>query len=173
MQECLNARLTYVDGELFWKPRTLDISKNEHQMNAWNARYSEKTVNKGLLNSGYRYFSLNGKSWLLHRAIYTMHHGLPNKEVDHINGDKLDNRIENLRPATSSQNKHNARPRGGNSKHKGVYWNSKDKRWRAQASLNGTVKYLGNFKNETDAAQAYNEFAEKYYDLNFVLLNEA
>jgi hypothetical protein len=77
------------------------------------------------------------------------------KWIDHLNGDGLDNRRENLRAATNSQNCANTRklvPR--TSKFKGVYWDGVNSKWSAQVS-SGNKKRLGRFKEEIDAARAY------------------
>jgi hypothetical protein len=76
------------------------------------------------------------------------------KFVDHINGNGLDNRDENLRLATNSQNQMNSRKRSGtSSRYKGV--SLQRKRWRAQIKLDGKLIYLGMFDTEEQAAMAY------------------
>lgn len=75
--------------------------------------------------------------------------------IDHQNGDGLDNRRANLRPATQSQNNANQRRRGGTSSYKGVYWDRANQRWKAQISIDGRMRHLGNFLAEDEAARAY------------------
>lgn len=82
------------------------------------------------------------------------------KEIDHSNGDKCDNRRDNLRAATRSQNGGNQKPRGGTSKFKGVYWNKADKRWMSRVMLNYRGYHLGSFTDEEDAAIMYNVAAQ-------------
>lgn len=89
-------------------------------------------------------------------------------EVDHINGDRLDNRTSNLRVCTRKQNCQNRRSlKNSSSKYLGVTWNKRAKKWQAQ--IKG--KYLGIFRNETDAAKAYDKIARQFYgeyaNLNF------
>jgi len=82
------------------------------------------------------------------------------QEVDHINGDKLDNRWpENLRVATRSQNTANSKPHTGTSRYKGVSWNKRDRRWKAQIRHNGKLLYLGYFTDQIEAAKAYDTAA--------------
>lgn len=87
-------------------------------------------------------------------------------EVDHINGNKLDNRKENLRYATRMQNSHNRRklnPDNFTSKYKGVSYNKKDKKYTANIRLNYKLIYGGSFDKEIDAAKKYNEMSLQYH----------
>jgi hypothetical protein len=106
---------------------------------------------------------------LLHRLIMGAQ---PGQEVDHIDGDGLNNRKRNLRICTKAQNQRNQRPqKGGTSVYKGVYWHKDGKKWRGQIKLNGKTIYLGSFDNELDAAKVYDLAALKYHgefaNLNF------
>jgi hypothetical protein len=81
-------------------------------------------------------------------------------EIDHINGNGLDNRRCNLRLCTTPQNKRNSRLRKDNkSGFKGVSWNKAAQKWVSQITHNGKVIYIGSFDNTVDAAIAYNEAA--------------
>jgi hypothetical protein len=85
-------------------------------------------------------------------------------EVDHANGDRLDNRLANLRPCSSSQNKCNSVMRSDNtSGYKGVTWSKKSKKWRARIYLSGREKNLGWFSTAHDAYEAYNNAAMSAY----------
>lgn len=93
------------------------------------------------------------KTILMHREILKPDVG---QEVDHRNGNGLDNRLSNLRCATSQQNKHNQRAKGNNkSGYKGVFWETRSKRWLARIMIDGKTKYLGSFTNPEDAHKAY------------------
>jgi hypothetical protein len=84
--------------------------------------------------------------------------------VDHVNHDGLDNRRENLRPATIAQNNHNQRPRAaGSSRFKGVTWHRRVGKWQATIKLNGRCVYLGVFAIEEEAALAYDAAALEAY----------
>jgi hypothetical protein len=85
--------------------------------------------------------------------------------VDHINGDTLDNRRENLRVCTRKENNQNCNKRGTlpKSKYKGVVWVKKVGKWKAQIKSDKKTIYLGYFKDELLAAKAYNSAAILYF----------
>jgi len=93
--------------------------------------------------------------------------------VDHINGDNLDNRKKNLRLCTYAENNRNRKPlENKTSKYKGVGLNKnyKIKTWQARIVKNSKRYSLGYFKNEKEAALAYNQAAKKYFG-EFAYLN--
>lgn len=105
----------------------------------------------------------------MHRLITDAPAGL---QVDHINGDKLDNRKENLRVCTQHENRMNlAKPKRNSYKFKGVAFNTQYGKWSANISVNGRANYLGLYISEEDAAHAYDYYAKKYFgefaNLNF------
>ncbi len=118
---------------------------------------------------------------LMHRFIMGAKKG---QEIDHRNNNSLDNRRENLRFCTSSQNRANCmgpngevKYRPGRSKYKGVYWNKEKQKWQAQignsAGLKGRLKtiYLGRFDSEEEAALAYNKKALELRGAEWARLN--
>jgi len=84
-------------------------------------------------------------------------------QTDHINGNKLDNRLSNLRVVTHQQNMHNRKPQGGGSRYKGVYWDKSAGKWRAQIWHNGKRIHLGLFIDEIEAAKAYDVAARRLF----------
>jgi hypothetical protein len=119
----------------------------------------------------FRRINVDGKyqKIYLHRFIMKAVKG---EYVDHINGDKIDNRICNLRICTNAENSRNSKKKtGGSSKYKGVTFEKRTGRWVAQIMLNRKNIFLGSFKTEVEAAIQYNKGAIKYHG-EFAKLNE-
>ncbi len=113
----------------------------------------------------------NGKrtSGYLHRMIVEV---APGMQVDHVNQNSLDNRRENLRPASVIQNMKNFPKRNGTaSRFKGVTWHRHMKRWQAKIGSGNRRIHLGSYLTEEEAAAAYNEAAMKFHG-EFAGLNE-
>jgi hypothetical protein len=126
-----------------------------------------------LQSNNYAATRFRGKLWLMHDLIMFLEDGPlpPGKEIDHKNRNGLDNRLCNLRYASTSQNSANKLKRSDNtSGYKGVFWHKKAKKWMAQVKYEGVTHYIGLFTSKYEAAQAYNK---KLYDLagDFACLN--
>lgn len=105
----------------------------------------------------------------MHREIMNTPDGM---DTDHINGDRLDNRRQNLRVCTRSENLRNGRKRENNtSQYKGVSFFKPIRKWRAYITLEKKTKSLGYFKEEIEAAKAYNKAAIILFG-EFAKLNE-
>lgn len=105
---------------------------------------------------GYRRILVGRRQYLAHRLAWLYVYGYMPDYVDHINGQRDDNRICNLRPATQSQNIANSKRATDNrSGFKGASWNSKNQRWVGFIRINGVNKYLGQFDTAQEAHDAY------------------
>lgn len=109
------------------------------------------------LTSGYASMQLCNGVVLMHNLICLTN---PGQEVDHIDGNKLNNQKSNLRACTRSQNHANSRLQKNNkSGVKGVSFDSRHQKWHAHIKINGKQKNLGLFKDINDAAEAYRKAA--------------
>lgn len=111
----------------------------------------------GRVSHGYRHIALDGKRYAAHRLAWFYVHGVwPKDDMDHINGEKDDNRLANLREATTSQNMANARLSSHNtSGFKGVSWKCGTNKWNAKISHNGVTYHIGYFTTREAAHEAY------------------
>lgn len=93
---------------------------------------------------------------LAHRVAWALHYGeWPDGQIDHINGDKADNRLDNLRVVTAQGNAKNRPLRSDNtSGHVGVYWVTETKQWMAQIKVDGRQVTIGRYKTFEDAVVA-------------------
>lgn len=113
---------------------------------------------------GYRVICYRRYQFKAHRLAWILHHGSwPQNQIDHINMIRDDNRIENLREADASQNRHNSRAQRNNSHgYKGVAWDAQKRRWVARIMVRGKRVNLGRFRTREEAAEAYSSGAEEY-----------
>ena len=119
----------------------------------------------GTKNSyGYIVLSVGGKKILAHRVAWLfVYKDFPYGHIDHINRNKSDNRIANLRNANAEQNAQNRQKNCKNtSGYKGVTWHKRDKKWQASITIKGHKKHLGYYKNAKDAYSAYVKASKKY-----------
>ncbi len=118
-----------------------------------------------LAGGGYKSIHIGGKRILTHRAIFIYHNGEIGKGllIDHINGDTKDNRIENLRAVSRSQNNQNSKI-GVNNKSGaiGVHFLKQGQKWRAEITSNGKKQHLGVFSDKDEAIKARKEAEIKY-----------
>lgn len=112
----------------------------------------------GTPKDGYVQIKIEGQQWRAHRLAWLLMTGsLPDKgrEIDHVNGDRSDNRWVNLREATRSQNATNS---GLSKKNKsgvrGISWIKRDSKWDARIRVNGTLHLIGRFAEKEDAIRA-------------------
>lgn len=116
---------------------------------------------------GYRVVIYKGRRYKAHRVAWLLHYGEwppPKAHLDHINGEKADNRICNLRLATPTQNYQNSKRSVANaSGYKGVYWCNVKHKWLAQISPNKSRMHLGYFSDKVEAASAYDAAARKHF----------
>ena len=133
-KEYLHSLFAYSDGKLYWKSPKQAIQVGDE---AGCVR-----------RSGYVIITINQKSYQAHRLIYLMHYGDTPKMVDHIDNNPRNNRIENLRAATTHTNQYNTKLSERNTSGvKNVCWHKGKHRWMVKIKANGTFHYLGYYKD--------------------------
>lgn len=161
--ELLRKLLEY-DGNtgLFrWKARSPDMfGGSTAHCNRWNGRLAGKAA--GMLRSdGYVSIAVYNQKYLAHRLAWSLHHGFEPIEIDHINGDRADNRLVNLREVTRTENNMNSALQSNNvSGMPGVTWDNQTKRWRATIKQNSKTIDLGRWDTIYEA-QAARKTAER------------
>lgn len=134
------------NGRLFWKRRPLSDFKSVRACNVWNGRLVGKEV--GSINNGYRSFNTDGENYRTHRVIWFIETGEWPDEVDHDDGDTLNNRFANLKNGDHAQNMLNKRAyRTNKSSVPGVMWEKGKGLWVARIPVNGKLKTLGRSKD--------------------------
>ena len=155
-------------GRLIWnvtKPEMFCDGKRtaEQKCRMFNARFANKEAFTAINGHGYKAGSICNNRITAHRLIWFLVHGEMPDNIDHINGNKLDNRIKNLRNVTKSINGKNL---GISTRNKsgyiGVRFNQSRNRWEADIRVGGHLKFLGRYKELSDALLA-RRAAEKAY----------
>lgn len=153
-QEEVRRLFYYTDGKLFW-----GVNKGNRIKIGDEAR--------SIGRAGYMRVMVDGVQYQLHRVIWTYFNGVipDGLSVDHIDMDKLNNHIENLRLVTSRQQKQNTGLQKGNtSGFRGVCWSKRTKKWRARIGNNGKLQNLGSFDSKEEAAAAYWQASRKLHE---------
>lgn len=147
----LRSVLEYRDGRLFWTAR---IDRRGRTSPGKQAGSFHKST-------GYMTVSVGRRNWGIHRVVWLLHHDSLPDQIDHINGDPTDNRIENLRIASVGDNARNRRGRRNSSGHIGVCWNKAISKWQAQIKFKGRSLYLGLFERLEDAVETRRKAADE------------
>lgn len=137
---------------------TRKITKN------YNAKQGDKV---GCLSQGYLVATVDGKRYLLHRLIWLYVYNDFPKMLDHIDRNKLNNQINNLRSVNAQQNQQNKTKQTNNkSGYKGVNWDKNRNKWFSCIQHKGKTIALGRYDNVKDAYRAYCFAASKYHTHN-------
>ena len=117
--------------------------------------------------SGYRQTGYKGATYFIHRLVWGYVHGqFPPKDIDHIDGDRANNRISNLRAVSHQENSKNSKlSKNNTSGVTGVYWHKKTSKWEAAIAINGKKIHLGLF-NDFFEACCIRKSAESKHDFH-------
>jgi hypothetical protein len=148
-QEYLHYLFDYKDGNLYWKT------------SRGTAKIGALAGCKGKL--GYWQISFNGKIYKAHRIIFLMLNGYLPKYIDHIDGNRSNNKIENLREASHIQNCFNRKIMTNTTPAKGVVWKPHLKKWEVSCWKEAKKYYGGYFENKEDAIKASIILRKKYH----------
>lgn len=147
-------------GLLYWLPRDQSMFKGTRSWaaKAWNSQWAGKQAFTAVKEEDNRYYigAIFGDLYRASRVIWALHHGKwPEHHLDHINGDTLDNRLENLRDVPNMVNHRNeTMSKNNTSGFNGVYWDKQTGKWRAMIKVNFRTIQLGRFVNFDDAVAA-------------------
>jgi hypothetical protein len=136
-------RYTPEDGRLWW----VDYVRRP----SWNGREAGNNT-----PNGYRKIKFRGRQLLTHRVAWLLHYGVwPSGDIDHIDGDPLNNRIDNLRDVSHRVNMQNQVHAQARNPDRLVGATKKKGKWMAQININGKSKYLGLFATAQEAHEVY------------------
>ena len=150
-QKLLLETFEYKEGHLYWK-KTM-------------SNFVKAGTKAGSLDSyGYENVGFLGKDHKIHRLIFMMHYGYLPTLIDHKDNNPLNNKIENLRPATKSQNALNSKINSKNTSGvKNVYWSKHHKKWHVRVIKHKKLKHIGYFENLELADLVAQEARNKYH----------
>lgn len=152
------------NGKLIWRARTVEQCIDQRSCNVFNSQFANQIAGTIRSKEGIDYnevqISPYGK-FGAHRIIWKMHYGVePPPIIDHIDGNGLNNRIDNLREATIYQNGWNSKRSARNkSGFKGVSFNTEKNKWRAAIHVQGKTRLIGYFSTPEEAGEAYKKEA--------------
>lgn len=150
-QQKLNDLFEYRDGSLYWKikpSRRVFIGDKVGSLDIY----------------GYLRTKIEGKGYKIHRLIFLMHYGYLPKFIDHIDNNKANNRIENLREVTRSEDQHNRKlGKDNTSGHKNVAWHKNSQKWRVCIRVYPKTVHIGCFDDLELADLVAQEARHKYH----------
>lgn len=148
--------IRYDGTNFYWVSQPLEMFANEKSWAAWNRLHAGQMVKVKRQTNGYNGVRIHRALIMVHRLIWVLHHGQwPKFEIDHINGDHTDNRIENLRDVPKSINMRNQKRRSDNtSGMPGVCWCAERRKWRVNIGTTARRVYVGQFARQEDAIAA-------------------
>lgn len=150
-------------GCLFWKKRPRQTFDTDFAWKAWNGRYAGKQAGSASARK-YLYVKIQKRCLLAHRVAWALHYGeWPSQCIDHINGNRQDNRLENLRSVSEKENNKNLSIRSDNkSGVVGVRWLDNRRKWYADIRVSKKLLHLGYFETKAEAVAARKQAETKF-----------
>lgn len=157
-------RLDAETGLIYWLPRDVFMFPDARAAASWNTRWAGKEALGSVSGDGHKHGTIFALYYWTHRVVFALRHGAwPDRHVDHINGDPIDNRPENLRVVTQQENTKNASlGRKNTSGVMGVSWDRQRAKWFASIRHDGRTLALGRY-DSLDEARAARKAAERKY----------
>ena len=155
-------------GKLYWLERSAELFEDgkrsaEHNCAVWNGRFANKEAFTSVDGDGYKKSRIFSRDFRAHRVAWVIYYGEWPHEIDHINGVRDDNRLENLRSVSHAENCKNQKlPSDNTSGVIGVCWYKPTRKWIAQIRANGRQVNLGYFVKKDDAIAARKAAEVKY-----------
>ena len=149
-QDYLKQKFTYDGKNLVWK----------------DTRFASKIGKKAGTTTfaGYRQITIDKVCTLEHRLVFMYVYGYMPKEIDHINGNRADNRIENLRECTATINNRNSKtPSTNQTGVKGVFWDNSRNKWHGRVWANGKFVFCKCYKEFEDAVKAVRQARQLHH----------
>ena len=142
-------------GQLFWRERPVEMFPDAVAARRWNGAFARKEAFKSN-KRGYATGCILYRTLFAHRVIWALvYSAWPSNDIDHISGEKDDNRIENLRVVSGSENMRNKKRYSNNlSGRVGVVFHRRDKRWHARIRVNNKKIHLGAYRTFEEACAA-------------------
>ena len=156
--EMLRSCFVVVDGVIFHRERPAEMFKSEAFMRSWNRLYSGRCAEHTNKVTGYKYVVFRDKKIYSHRVAWMIHYGIEisgSEQIDHIDHNRSNNKIENLRVVSVGENKKNlSRYITNSSGVAGVSFDRARNKWKAAINLNGKTINIGRFNTKEEAAEA-------------------
>ena len=162
-QEHIKELFEYDAGKLIWKKRPDTHFATKRACKTWNSRFAGTTAGRHRPD-GYCVTRVGQRIYKNHRIVFMLYHGYFPKQIDHINGDRADNRIENLRAADNATNQRNKGVRcDSKSGVKNVRWHGRTSKWQVRMSADGVKYSCGYYDTIEEASRAADQFRIKYH----------
>ena len=149
-EQLIRSCLRYEDGHLYWK-----VDRNGGAKKGDVVGRPRK--------DGYEKVQIGGSTLYTHRVIFFLHHGYWPTVLDHINRDRTDNRIDNLRESDYTRNSYNASAKSGNKFGRNITWSKQKGKYHVSLEWKGKKTHCGYFDSLEEAREAANFAREKYH----------